>query len=165
MLWQEAELNAKTSALRMVEKKLLIRLGKGYYALHKNYNANELANRIVSPSYVSFQPALAYAGLNFQPQGDIGSVARINKRKIVDGRLYTYAAMKPEIFFNTDGLILRNGAAIASPERAVLDSFYFGFLPDAADLSKLNMTALKRLVVLYPRTVQKKARNLYENPL
>ena len=165
MLWREEELNAKVSALRMAEKKLLLRLGKGYYALNNNYNVYELANRIVSPSYVSFQAALQYAGLNFQPQGEVGSVAGINYRRILDGRLYTYSAMKPEIFFNTDGLVPRGGVIIASPERAVLDSLYFGFLPDISDESKLNKTAMKQLAGLYPKTVQKKAKRLYENAI
>ncbi len=52
------------------------------------------------------------------------------------------------------------GVAMALPERAILDSFYYGYLPDIDDPSKLNKTFLEKLSALYPKTVQKKMRGL-----
>ncbi len=160
MLWRANVLNAKMSAVRMSQKELMVRVASGYYALNRRYNRYELANRLVSPSYVSFHAALFYAEINFQDRGEIGSVARrACKRKIGD-EVYSYAAMKEELFFNPEGVVSREGFSIALPERAVLDSFYFGYLPDIDDASKLNKTYLEKLFVLYPGSVQKKAKAL-----
>jgi predicted transcriptional regulator of viral defense system len=160
MLWRLNTLNAKISAVRMVEKSLMVRLASGFYALHDRYNRYELANRIVAPSYVSFQSALFYAGVNFQAREEVASVALRNHRKEVGNTLYTYVAMKKELFFNADGLVTREGVSMALPERAILDSFYFGYLPDIDDTGKLNKIYLAKLIVMYPKTVQKKAKGL-----
>lgn len=160
LLWKSNSLNAKTSAVRMVEKGLMIRLVAGYYALNDRYSRYELANRMVSPSYVSFQSALFYAGINFQARAQTASVTLRNCRKKVGDTLYTYAAMKKELFFNPDGIVTREGAAIALPERAILDSLYFGYLPDVDDRDKVNKTYLQKLSRMYPKTVQKKVKAL-----
>ena len=160
MIWRMNTLNAKISILRMAEKGLVGRLATGFYALNDRYNRYELANRILSPSYVSFQSALFYEGINFQARGEVGSVALRDHRKKVGNALYTYAAMKQDLFFNAEGVVMREGVAMALPERAILDSFYFGYLPDIDDASKLNKTLLAKLSALYPKTVQKKVRGL-----
>ena len=160
MFWQAKALNAKISAVRMVEKGLLARLTSGIYALNERYNRHELANRIVSPSYVSFHAALFYAGINFQARGQIGSVALRGHHKKVGDTRYTYVAMKKGLFFDSEGVVARDGVTMALPERAILDSYYFGYLPDIDDAGKLNTTFLKKLSAMYPKTVQKKVRGL-----
>lgn len=160
MLWRLNALSAKMSAVRMVEKGLILRLASGLYAPNDRYNRYELANRIVTPSYVSFQSALFYAGVNFQARTEIGSIALRDHQKKVGNILYTYAAMKKELFFNSEGVVTREGASMAAPERAILDSFYFGYLPDIDDSGKLNKTYLAKWSLMYPKTVQKKAKGL-----
>jgi predicted transcriptional regulator of viral defense system len=160
LLWRMNALSAKISAVRMVEKGLMIRLANGYYALNDRYSPYELANRLVSPSYVSFQAALFRAGINFQERREIGSVATRDCQKKVEGVIYTYVAMKKDLFFNREGVVTREGVSIATPERAILDSFYFGYLPDIDDANKLNKTTLAKLSALYPKTVQKKMEKL-----
>jgi len=156
ILWRENQLNTKISALRMLKKSLIIRITKGYYALNYNYNIYELANLIIKPSYVSFNSALSYKGLNFQPRKEIDSVSLINYKKIINNVQYKYFSMKKELFFNLEGVIIRDNVSVACPERAMLDCFYFGFLPDISNKEKLNITYLKKLSEIYPYTVQKK---------
>lgn len=160
MLWQVNTLSAKMSAVRMEEKNLIVRLATGYYALNDRYSRYELANRVQAPSYVSFQSALFYQGINFQARNEVGSVALRDHRKKVGDTIYTHVAMKQDLFFNAEGVVTREGFSIALPERAILDSFYFGYLPDIDDASKLNKTFLEKLSAFYPKTVQKKARKL-----
>lgn len=162
LLWQESERNAKVNAVRMVERKIIIRLSKGYYALNQKYNPYELANRIITPSYVSFQSALAFAGVSFQNRKEIGSVAGLNYRKKIGDTAYIYYTMKKLLLFSMEGIFTRDGVTIASPERAILDSFYFNFLPDIDNEEKLNKEYLLKLSVLYPKTVQEKAKKFYE---
>ncbi len=160
ILWGMNALSAKMSAIRMMKNRLLIRLANGYYALNDRYSPYELANRMVSPSYVSFQASLFHSGINFQARREIGSVATRDCQKKVGGVLYTYVAMKKSLFFNREGVVTREGVSIALPERAILDSFYFGYLPDIDVAEKLNKTTLESLSALYPRTVQKRIKNL-----
>ncbi len=160
LLWKSSSLNSKMSAVRMVERKLIARLATGFYVLNDRYNRYELANRMLTPSYVSFQSALFYAKINFQAREEIGSVALRDHQKKVGGTLYTYKSMKKTLFFNFEGVTQREGVWLALPERAILDSFYFGYLPDIDDPSKLNKTFLKKLSARYPNTVQKKAKGL-----
>lgn len=160
LLWGVNSLNAKISVVRMVEKGLIQRLATGYYALNDRYNRYELANRILAPSYVSFQSALFHAGFNFQARREVGSVALRNHRKKVGNMLYTHVAMKKELFFNPEGVVIREGVSMALAERAILDSFYFGYLPDLDNAEKLNKPYLAKLSVMYPKTVQKKVKRL-----
>jgi hypothetical protein len=158
LLWREKPLNCKINAVRMTNGGLLVRLSRGYYVLNENYNPYELANRIVSPSYVSFQAALTSAGNAFQAGGEIGSVAGLNYRKTIDGMVYSYVAMKDLLFHDREGVLVRDGVSLASPERAILDSLYFGYLPDVSNPEALNKTLLARLSTKYPKTIQLKAR-------
>ena len=160
LLWRDDEHNAKTNAIRMVQKGLVLRIAKGYYALNSRYNEYELANRVVSPSYVSFQSALAFAGVSFQARNQVDCAARFNYRKKIGTRVLAYYALKEELLFNLDGIHTAGGISIALPERAVLDCFYLGFLPDIDHREKLNAVTLERLSAFYPKTVRKKVLTL-----
>lgn len=159
-LWNISPNNAKIVSKRMVEKGLIMRIAKGYYALNKDFNINELASLIISPSYVSFNTALFYWGVSFQTSNIISSVSPLNYQKKIEGRIFRYYAMKKSLFFNLEGINYKNNLAIARPERAVLDSFYFGLLPNIDNFDKLNQSYLKKLSFFYPKTVQKKCYRL-----
>jgi predicted transcriptional regulator of viral defense system len=161
ILWQDKQLNAKINAIRMVERGIIIKLAKGYYALNENYNIYELANSIISPSYVSFDSALFYFSFNFQLKNQVSSVAPINYQKKIGQILFKYFSMKKKNLYNLEGIIIKNNVSIACPERAILDSFYFGFLPDVDNMENLNKKYLNRLSLFYPKTVQKKVKTFY----
>lgn len=155
-LWGDNVLNAKTAAKRMLNRNLLYKIAKGYYALNKDCNLFELANLIVSPSYVSFDSALFYHNICFQARKTIDSVALFSYKKKVQKTIFHYFAMKRGLFFNLQGIMFKNKISIASAERAVLDCFYFGFLPNIDNAEKINPDLLKEISLLYPKTVQRK---------
>jgi predicted transcriptional regulator of viral defense system len=159
-LWEETSRNTITIAKRMVEKGLILKLVKGYYALNTEYNIYELANLIISPSYISFNSALFYWNVCFQISDTINSVAPFNYEKKIEARFYKYYAMKKRLFFNLEGIITKDNISIASPERAIMDSFYFGFLFNIDNQEKVNLTSLEKVSEFYPKLVQKKAKNL-----
>jgi predicted transcriptional regulator of viral defense system len=161
MLWKDTALTAKISAARMVEQKLILRLAKGYYAIDENYDTRTLANLVISPSYVSFNSALSGAGINFQQRNSVDSVALLSYRRKIQGITYAYYAMKEELFFWQEGISTKNSISIACPERAILDSLYFGFIPDIDTPDRLDRRYLKQLSEFFPLTVQKKVRKLY----
>ncbi len=159
-LWDISPQTAKVVIKRMVKQELLIKLAKGYYALNKDFNIYELANLVIAPSYVSFSSALFYHGVSFQVSDTISSVALFNYQKKIKGYNLKYYSMKKSLFFNLEGIRYRKNLAIASPERAILDSFYFGLLPNIDNWEKVNPTYLKQLLPNYPKTVRKKAEKL-----
>ena len=156
--WEEENRrNVVMNARRMVKAGLILKLGKGYYALSKDYNRYELANIIISPSYISFHSALVFWGVAFQKEEAVHSVALLNYEKELDSASYRYHAMKKELFFDTRGIIVKDHVSIASSERAILDSFYFGFLVNLDNQEAVSRKALESLSLLYPKSVQKKA--------
>ena len=159
-LWDEDYRNTVIYAKRMVVKGLILKLAKGYYVLNKEYSVYELANLIISPSYVSFNSALLFNGVCFQVSNTVHSVSLLNYQKEVGDRVYKYQSMKKDLFFNAEGIDSKNNVSIASPERALLDSFYFGVVANVDDWDKINKTYLKKLAENYPLTVQKKIKDL-----
>lgn len=159
-LWQSSANNTKVALKRMAQKGLLIKIAKGYYALLKDFNIYELANLVVSPSYVSLNSALFYRGIAFQPSKEVVSITKFNYERKIQNITLKYYAMKDELFFNLEGINFQNNLSIASPERSVLDTFYFGFLPNIDNFEKLNLSYLKDLAMFYPKTVQKKIKDL-----
>jgi predicted transcriptional regulator of viral defense system len=154
---KENKRNVVMTARRMVRRELLLKLGKGYYALNKDYNRYELANTIISPSYVSLHSALLFWGVAFQKEETVYSIALLNYEKELDGTLYSYHAMKKELFFDMRGVIVKDYVSIASSERAILDSFYFGLLVNLDNQEAISRNELLSLSLLYPRSVQKEA--------
>jgi len=159
-LWHINILNAKAALKRMAQKKLLLKVTKGYYALNSDFNVYELANSIVSPSYVSCHSALFYHGVSFQVSSEIVSVALINYKKTIAGKSFVFHAMKKTLFFNLESVNYKNNLAIASPERAILDSLYFGLTPNLDNPDKINKYQLQKLVQYYPKSIGKKLKKL-----
>lgn len=156
-LWGDKPGTATAAAKRMVEKGLLVKVAKGYYALDEDFSVWELANLIVSPSYVSMDSALFYQGVSFQKTKRVNSVATLNYEREIRGYTFKYYSMKESLFFNLEGLDYEGELSIAYPERALLDCFYFGVLPNIDNEEKINPSYLKRLSSFYPKAVRKKA--------
>ncbi|TRZ80897.1 hypothetical protein D4R86_03540 [bacterium] len=159
-LWEESSRNTVIYAKRMVAKNLILKLAKGYYALNKEYNVYELANLIISPSYVSFNSALFFWGVCFQLNDTVQSVSLLNYQKQIGDKIYKYQSIKKDLFFNVEGINFKNNISVASPERALLDSFYFGAVVNIDDWEKINKTYLNKLAKNYPLSVQERVRNL-----
>src|SRR3989338_574956 len=64
----------------------LIRICRGIYAKDKNYNRFELATRIYTPAYISFETVLTRSGINFQYYGNIFVASYITREVKVDGQ-------------------------------------------------------------------------------
>jgi len=85
-----------------------------------------IANKIYSPSYVSFETALSYYGLIPEAVFIISSVSTLKTEKIKnDAGSFTYTTLKPSCFFGYE-LVHKNTFSfkIASIEKTLLDYFY-----------------------------------------
>ena len=72
LLWGEKnEASARVRLSYYVRAGKLIRVRRGLYAKDKNHDKFELATRIYTPSYISFETVLTRAGINFQYYNNI----------------------------------------------------------------------------------------------
>ena len=72
LLWNESNESIITDRLKAyVKVGKLIRVRRGLYAKDKNYSRYELATRINTPSYISFETVLGSSGMTFQYYGNI----------------------------------------------------------------------------------------------
>ncbi len=125
LLWGEERENTVSARLnKYVKAGKLIRVRRGLYAKDKNYDKFELATRIYTPSYISFETVLTRAGINFQYYSNIFVASYVNREIDVDGQKITFIRMKNYVLSNTTGIEHKTGFAVATKERAFLDRIY-----------------------------------------
>ena len=112
------------------EKKFIRKVIKGYYIFSDlKLTENilfEIANKIYSPSYISFEMALSYYSLIPESvYGVISAATRRTYRFKTSIAEFTYRTIKPRLFFGYNLVKYDNKYfKIASIEKAVLDYFY-----------------------------------------
>jgi hypothetical protein len=109
---------------RFLKSNKLYSIRRGIYAKEKNYDHDELATKIYTPSYISFETVLAREGVVFQYYGNIFIASYLSREIKVDGSLYIYKKIKDTVLNNTTGIEEKDGYFIASKERALLDTIY-----------------------------------------
>lgn len=125
MLWHETTTSATRVRLNyFVKKGELYRIRKGLYAKNDEYNRLELATRILTPSYVSFETVLVKEGLIFQYYEPIFIASYTTREITIDQQIYSFRKIKDEILVNTIGIEHISETSIAIKERAFLDMLY-----------------------------------------
>ena len=122
------------------------KIRRGYY-IFADVNLNEsvlfeIANKIYSPSYISFEMALSSYGLIPESVYGITSATanKTNRFKTEVGE-FIYSHLKPELMFGYE-LVTLGGASykMAEVEKAILDFFYINsHLQTVADFSELRI--------------------------
>jgi hypothetical protein len=116
---------------------------KGLYA-KPDYNREELACTVFTPSYISVEYVLQRSGIIFQYESAITTVSYLNRMIEVDDTIYQFHKIKGDILVNLKGIIRHfNQINIASPERAFLDLIYLN-----PEYYFDNLSPLKRDIVL-----------------
>lgn len=151
---------------RYVKKGLLMRLKRGYYARTEQLahlgqtDLFRIANFLQVPSYISLLTALSYHGITTQVQrGFFESISVKRTRSFEAGQLvFHYTKMKPSLY---RGFEKMEGAFIALPEKALLDSFYLASLGrysldlTSLDLRKVKEEVLTELCLVFPIRTRK----------
>lgn len=165
LLWHEP-LSPKT-LVRInyyVKQGELIPLRRGIYAKNENYNKLELATRIITPAYVSFETILAREGVIFQFYMPIFVASYTTRQLLVDKQVYTYRKIKHEILLNPLGVEHTNETSSAVLERALLDTLYVGALSYFDNLRSINWELLFSILPIYTnRQLEKKVEKLYKD--
>lgn len=125
LLWgEEVSPAVRVRLSQYVKNGRLIRVCHGIYAKDENYNYLELATRIYTPSYISFETVLTRSGINFQYYNNIFVASYVSRRIKVGSHKISFIAIKDYVLTNTLGIEHKNNIAIASKERAFLDRIY-----------------------------------------
>lgn len=125
LLWREkTEARVRVRLSGYVKTGKLIRVHRGIYAKDRNYNHFELATKIYTPSYISFETVLTRAGVNFQYYGNIFVASYVARDIETGGQKISFLRMKDYVLSNTMGIEHGEDIAMATKERAFLDRIY-----------------------------------------
>lgn len=119
----------KSKLTQMIKKGEIIRIARGVYADTMADPRLPVAGMLVSPSYISFETALAYHGLIPERVYAIKSVGfRLNKDKIFNTPFGRYSFhYLPEDLFSSALMPAQeegHGFRLARAEKAILDTLY-----------------------------------------
>ncbi|MCL4380414.1 type IV toxin-antitoxin system AbiEi family antitoxin domain-containing protein [Candidatus Dependentiae bacterium] len=99
-----------------VQKGELYHIRRGLYALDKDYNRLEVATKIYTPSYISFESVLMPAGVIFQYYSQIFVATYQSLEIVCDHQSYIFRRIKPVILTTGAGVAMREAYSIASVE-------------------------------------------------
>jgi predicted transcriptional regulator of viral defense system len=132
-----------------IKKGELYSIRRGLYAKDKNYDRLELATKIFTPSYVSFETILLEAGIIFQHYTTIFVATYQTKNIICDSQAYSFRKIKDTILTNTAGIENRGNYFAATKERAFLDVLYLNKDYHFDNLSPLDFNKVLTLLPIY----------------
>lgn len=129
---------------------------KGIYT-KPDYNKNELACTIYTPSYISLEFVLQKAGIIFQYDSRITAISYLSRSIEIDGQAYLYRKIKNELLINTEGIDRQaNQINIATPERAFLDILYLNKEYYFDNLYPLKKELIYKLLSLFQSKILEK---------
>lgn len=150
LLWNENDNKIVTDRLKKyVNAGKLFRPYRGLYAKDKNYDQFELATRVYTPSYISFETVLTREGVNFQYYGNIFVASYVNREINVGDQKITFVRMKDYVLSNTTGIEHKDGYAIATRERAFLDRVYVSKDYHFDNLRSLDWNKVMEILPIY----------------
>ena len=125
---------------------------KGVYTKLK-YDEQEMACSLFRPSYLSLDYVLGRAGVVFQWDDAITSVSYLSRQVEVDGKSYRFRKISPEIWVGMEGVERHGNVAVATPEKAFLDTVYLSAGNCYFDnLQPLSMKRINDLIPFYNST-------------
>jgi hypothetical protein len=162
LLWGEGKKSVITERLKSyVRAKKLIRIHRGFYAKDANYDRLELATRIYTPSYVSFETVLTREGINFQFYSTIFVASYIKREIKVKDQKIQYIRIKDYVLSSSAGVEHKNGYAMATRERAFLDRIYISKDYHFDNVSTLNWDKVFEILPMYKNKRLQKKVNKY----
>lgn len=165
LMWGEE--NEKTISIRLNKYVIagkLVRVCRGLYAKDQNYDRFELATRIYTPSYISFETVLTREGINFQYYGNIFVASYLNREINVGVQNITFVRMKDYVLSNTAGIEHKRNYSAATPERAFLDRVYVSKDYHFDNLANLNWDKVFEILPIYHnKRLEKKVKEYFES--
>ncbi len=150
LLWREpSAIAARVRLSYYVRTGKLYRIRRGLYAKDRGYDRLELATRVFTPAYVSFETVLAAEGLIFQYYDQITVATYLGRELVIDNQKYLFRRMGSSALLTPVGVDKRGQVAIASKERAFLDMLYFKADYYFDNLRSLDWTKIELILPIY----------------
>ena len=164
LLWGEpGSVAARVRLNHYVRNGSLYRIRRGLYAKDKNYNKAELASRIFTPSYVSFETVLAKEGVIFQFYSQIFIASYLTREITVDGQVYSFKKIKTAVLTDPAGVEHKDQSSFATRERAFLDTLYLNTDYHFDNLSGLDWNKVFEILPIYHnKRMTKKVEAVYK---
>lgn len=163
LIWGENDKRAAIAAVNYyVKTKQLVRIRRGIYAKNKNYNKIELATRVYTPAYVSFETILGQSGINFQYYSQIFVASCVTRNIVIDNQIFSYKKIKQSILINPIGIGNDHETSMATPERAFLDTLYIHTDYHFDHLDSLDWNRVFEILPIYQnKRMEKKVKELH----
>ncbi|MCF7799388.1 type IV toxin-antitoxin system AbiEi family antitoxin domain-containing protein [Candidatus Babeliales bacterium] len=147
-----------------VKKGELYNIRRGLYSKDKNYDKFELATKIFTPSYISFETILYQSGVIFQYYNKIFVASYQTKEISCDNQVYSFRKIKDIILTNIAGIENKGNYFVASKERAFLDTLYLNKDYYFDNLLPLDLDKIKALLPIYNnKRMVKKVKQYFED--
>ena len=165
LFWREEAKNAvRVRLYDYVKTGKLIRVHHGIYAKDENYSRFELATRIYTPSYLSFETVLTRSGINFQYYKTLFVASYVTREIEVRNQKISFVRMKDYVLSNTAGIEYLDGVATATKERAFLDRIYVSKDYHFDNLGALDWNKVFELLpIYYNERMEKKVKMYFEH--
>ena len=129
------------------------------------FDVDELACVLYPKSYLSLETVLYEAGVIFQRYGNSSRVVWNNTRSFrFQEHDYIARKIKNEILYNDTGVRIHGNKRIATAERALCDMIYLRPEPQLDNpeyyQTHQSRSRFKKLLPIYPKTVQNYVQNL-----
>lgn len=163
LILKESDLNRLKSKINyFVKKGELISLRRGLYAKTNGFEILEVANKILTPSYISLETVLQDSGVTFQDYSKTIFVLTYQTRDIKLGK-YTisFKKIKDDVLANPKGIQIKDGYAIASVERAFLDRIYLSNNYYFDNLNPIDWKSARALLKIYKNTAMERRYKKY----
>jgi len=129
------------------------------------YNPEELACNIYTPSYISLEYVLQKSGIIFQYDSGITAVSYLSRSIEVTGKNFQFRKIKGEVLVNTAGINRHeNHVNIASAERAFLDLMYLNTEFYCDNLNPLNRQITYKILSIYKsKSLSERVKKVLQN--
>jgi hypothetical protein len=159
LLWGDGGNAAKSRINYYVKNGDLYHIRRGFYAKDKEYDKNELATKIYTPAYISFETVSGANGLTFQYYSQIFVASYLTREIKCDDQTYFFKKIKDEILTNKIGLANEGEYLAAAPERAMLDMLYVYKRYYFDNLSGLDWDKVFEILPIYNNKAMEKRVN------
>lgn len=155
LLWGGVDkLTAASRVNYYTKQNYLYHIRRGLYAKNSGYDKFELATKVFTPAYISFETVLGAAGVTFQHYSKIFVASYQNKEVKCDGQVIAFKRMKDEVLTNNAGIEIKDNYSIASTERAFLDVVYLNTDYHFDNLSALDWNKVMAILPIYGGNVR-----------
>ena len=162
LIWGDTDKSASIAGVNYyVKTGGLYRIRRGIYAKNQNYDKWELAIKIYTPSYISFETVLAKEGIVFQNYNRIFIASYLTREIICDGQVYSFRKVKDTVLTDSLGIENKDNHAIAVKERAFLDTIYLNKDYHFDNLSSMDWDKCFEILPAYQNKAMTKKLDYY----